>query len=79
MSAKFWLKRFEDAKVPYSRIWGHFDLAKYYIVLPFWFLIAITAAVATTAWRRWQYSLRSLLTVMTLLAMALALHRWLAR
>jgi hypothetical protein len=44
--------------------------------LPHWFLIAISATLATAPWFPWRFSLRTLLIVMTIVAALLGWAVW---
>src|SRR4051812_33900404 len=56
-----------------------FELGLGLLLLPYWFLVATTAAFATVPWIRWRFSLRSLLIAMTLVAVVLGLIVWAAK
>ena len=58
-----------------SPLWAAFDYAGGYLTLPYWFLVSITAILTAAPWikRRPQFSLRTLLIAMTLVAVGLGL------
>jgi hypothetical protein len=43
----------------------------YFVAMPHWFTILLTATVAALPWFKWQFSLRTLLIATTLVAVAL--------
>jgi len=49
---------------------------KRHLVLPWWFVILATVAVAATPWLRFRFSLRTMLIATTLVAAALSLIVW---
>ena len=60
-------KRWEfDAYDRYAHSWPNFWW--YSIRVPYWFLVTIAATVATLPWIKWRFSLRTLLTVLTMFA-----------
>ena len=65
---------------PYpSRVWGVFDFHAsdgVSFTAPFWFLIAVAAAVSAAPWYFPRFSLRTLLMVTTLVAVVLGLIVW---
>jgi hypothetical protein len=65
----------DERDPPSSRFWGFFEVqAKTAVVVPFWFLLVTIASVGTIPWLRqlpYQFSLRTLLIAMTLVAVAL--------
>jgi len=58
------------------------DLNAHIIVIPYWFLTIVPAAIGALAlrpWLRWQFSLRTLLIAMTVVAAALGVAMFVAR
>jgi hypothetical protein len=44
--------------------------------IPYWFVASLAAALAAAPWLEWRFSLRTLLIVMTVLAIMLGLGVW---
>lgn len=62
--------------LPYSSpVWGAFDYEYGLLMVPYWFLVLITAALAAAPWIHWprRFGLRTLLIVMTLVALVLGM------
>jgi hypothetical protein len=53
----------------YFANWG----AGYYVVFPNWFAILLLSASAFASWRRWRFTIRTLLVATTLIAVVLGL------
>ena len=49
------------------------------IMMPYWFLVLLSAVFAAAPWIRHQFSLRTLLIATTLIAVLLGLIVWLVR
>jgi len=58
--------------------WWHFKLARYYAVVPTWFLLILCASLGAMPWRvsLRRFSLRTLLIATTLIAATLGLVVW---
>ena len=76
-----WLEAIrQDRLQNISRIWGTFDFRRHSYIAPDWFVLIVLAALAVAPWirhLRWQFSLRTLLIVTTLVAVGLGLIVWL--
>ena len=70
--AEFWLDKSDAriAAVPHFR----YHPEEMWVTLPHWFLLALCAALSTASWMRWRFSLRTLLTAMTIIALVLAVY-----
>jgi hypothetical protein len=58
----------------HSRIWGYFGVQSTAIIIPFWFSVLFAAIIAALPWctrKPYRFSLRTLLIVTTLVAVAL--------
>jgi hypothetical protein len=74
---KWWSTASANGSPPYvSRMWGHFQYNEGVLSLPYWFVIAMSAALATVPWLRWRFTLRTLLIATTLVAVMLGLIVW---
>jgi hypothetical protein len=66
---------------PYSsKVWGLFSNEVGYVTIPFWFLVLLFATFAAIPWFPWcrRFSLRTLLIMMTLVAVALGVAMYYA-
>jgi hypothetical protein len=54
----------------------HYDAGNSNAAVPFWFLVAVAAALSIAPWLRFRFSLRTLLIAMTLFAVVLGLIVW---
>ena len=72
--------RNEDQHLPKRSQWGLLlSDPKYEVRVPHWFLVLLSATLATGPWIRrlkWQFSLRGLLITTTMIALALGLIVW---
>jgi hypothetical protein len=64
------------AEPPFSFIW---NASEWRIAVPHWFVLCILAALATSPWIRWRFSLRTLLIATTLVAVLLGAMMWAVR
>lgn len=66
---------FQSGLEKMSSAWWHFRFDKpsrsWEIAVPYWFNVALAAAVTALPWLRWRFSLRTLLVAMTLAAVGL--------
>jgi hypothetical protein len=54
-----------------SRVWGHFAYSSRHAIVPYWFLVGLTAILGAITSFQWRFSLRTLLIATTLLAVLL--------
>jgi hypothetical protein len=48
-------------------------------IIPYWMLVPFALALSTASWLHWQYSLRTLLIITTLIAATLGIIVWAVR
>jgi hypothetical protein len=66
---------------PNADMGGVLDPTNSYLILPYWFLVALSASFLVAPWLRWpnRFSLRAMLIATTLLAVVLGLICYAAR
>jgi hypothetical protein len=72
-------KRFTDAPQPgpdEQWRWEHSSTGRFFIHIPHWFLLGLSAAIATLPWLPWRFSLRALLIAIAAFAGMLGLLVW---
>lgn len=72
-------KRFTDAPEPGPRKqwrWEHSSTGRFFIHVPHWFLLGLSAAIATLPWLPCRFSLRAFLIAISALAVMLGLLVW---
>ncbi len=72
-------KRFTDAPEPgpgKQWRWEHSSTGRFFIYVPHWFLLGLSAAIATLPWIPWRFSRRAFLITIAALAVMLGFLVW---